>query len=82
MRPRIALFFLLFVVILLTAAQSTSWAQCIMCKTALESSVEGRALASSLRAGILLLMGAPYVMLGSIGYVIFRAFQKKKDPEA
>ena len=49
-----------------------------MCRTALESSPEGKALAGSFRYGILLLLGAPYVIFGTIGYAVFRASRKKK----
>ncbi|HXF15487.1 MAG TPA: hypothetical protein VN496_00700, partial [Burkholderiales bacterium] len=55
------------------------WAQCVMCGTALASSPEGRALASSFRYGIVILMVAPYLILGSIGYAIFRAYRKRRD---
>jgi hypothetical protein len=53
-------------------------AQCAMCRRALEASPEGQAMAGSFRHGILLLMGAPYLMLGSAGFFIFRAYRKKK----
>ena len=54
------------------------WAQgCIMCSTALSSSPEGQALAGSFRYGIGVLLVAPYIILGSIGYAVFRAYRKK-----
>jgi len=55
----------------------SGWAQCIMCSTALASSPEGQALAGSFRYGIGVLLVAPYIILGSIGYAIFRAYRKK-----
>ena len=56
----------------------SAWAQgCIMCSTALSSSPEGQALAGSFRYGIGVLLIAPYVILGAIGYAIFRAYRKK-----
>jgi hypothetical protein len=55
----------------------SSWAQCIMCSTALASSPEGQALAGSFRYGIGVLLVAPYIILGSIGYAVFRAYRKK-----
>ena len=57
--------------------QVSAWAQCVMCATALASSPEGQALAGSFRYGIMILLVAPYIILGSIGYAIFRAFRKK-----
>jgi len=55
----------------------SGWAQCIMCSTALASSPEGQALAGSFRYGIGVLLVSPYIILGSIGYAIFRAYRKK-----
>jgi len=57
--------------------QTSGWAQCVMCATALASSPEGQALAGSFRYGIMILLVAPYIILGSIGYAIFRAFRKR-----
>jgi hypothetical protein len=52
-------------------------AQCAMCRTALESSPEGQAMAGSFRHGILLLLAAPYAIGGTIGYAVYRAYKKK-----
>jgi hypothetical protein len=57
--------------------QVSGWAQCIMCSTALASSPEGQALAGSFRYGIGILLVAPYIILGSIGYAVFRAYRKR-----
>jgi hypothetical protein len=57
--------------------QVSGWAQCVMCATALASSPEGQALAGSFRYGIMILLVAPYIILGFIGYAIFRAFRKR-----
>jgi hypothetical protein len=70
-----AFLFLLFVFV---AFQIPALAQCAMCRRALEASPEGQALAGSFRHGILLLMGAPYLMIGSAGFAVFRAYRKKK----
>jgi hypothetical protein len=53
------------------------WSQCVMCATALGSSPEGRALAGSFRYGILFLLVIPYLIVGTIGYAIFRACRKQ-----
>ena len=74
MLKRVAFLFVLVFVLF----QIPGWAQCAMCRRALEASPEGQALAGSFRHGILLLMGAPYLMLGATGYAIFRAYKKKK----
>jgi len=49
---------------------------CAMCKTALEQSEEGQQLAKSFDYGILFLMGIPYAMFGTAGFVMFRAYRK------
>ena len=68
-----------FAALLLALAifETPAWAQCVMCGTALASSPEGQALASSFRYGIAILMVMPYVILGSIGYAIYRAYRKR-----
>jgi len=53
------------------------WSQCVMCVTALSSSPEGRALAGSFRYGILFLLVVPYLIVGSIGFAIFRACRRQ-----
>ena len=53
------------------------WSQCVMCATALGSSPEGRALAGSFRYGIIFLLVIPYLIVGSIGFAIFRACRKQ-----
>ena len=55
---------------------------CAMCKTALESSPEGRFLASSFAHGILLLLFLPYVIFGTVSFAIYRAYRKKPKQQA
>jgi hypothetical protein len=57
----------------------TAFAQgCAMCRTALESSPEGRLLAGSFAQGILMLMFLPYIIFGTIAFAIYRAYRKKE----
>ena len=56
---------------------SSGFAQCVTCGTALASSPEGQAIAGSFRSGILLLLDAPYIVVGLFGYGIFRAYRKR-----
>jgi len=75
MRKRL-LFYFLFV-LLMALLEPSVWAQgCAMCKTALEQSPEGQALAKSFDYGILFLMGVPYAMFGTAGFFAFRAYRK------
>jgi hypothetical protein len=68
-------------VIMLLAFSVPSWAQCAMCRTALEASAEGRFLASSFANGILLLLFIPYAIFGTISFAIYRAYRNRNKVE-
>jgi hypothetical protein len=54
------------------------WAQgCAMCRAALESSAEGRAIATGLAHGILMLLVLPYGLFAVFGFFIYRGYRKK-----
>ena len=68
-------FILLIVYCLLPLA---SKAQCAMCRAAVES--EGNATkAEAINDGIVYLMIIPYLLVGAIGYAIFRMYKNKKS---
>lgn len=76
MRKRFILVALVMTVI--TLLEVSGWAQgCSMCRTALENSAEGRAVAGSFNYGILFLMGIPYAMFGMAGVAILRAYRRR-----
>ncbi|MPT35216.1 MAG: hypothetical protein E2604_09015 [Flavobacterium sp.] len=52
-------------------------AQCAMCRAALESE-EGGVKAEAVNDGIVYLMVIPYVLVGVLGYAIYRLKTKKK----
>lgn len=52
-------------------------AQCAMCRAVLESE-EGQSAAQGINDGIVYLMAIPYILVGGIGYIIYRQFFKKK----
>ncbi|MAP53941.1 hypothetical protein [Altibacter sp.] len=52
-------------------------AQCAMCRAVLESEEGGQA-AKGINNGIVYLMIFPYLLIGGIGYVIYRSRQKAK----
>lgn len=55
----------------------SSYAQCAMCRAALTS--EGnKDKAEAVNDGIVYLMVIPYVLVGIIGYVVYRMYRKKK----
>lgn len=56
--------------LLLSAGGSTASAQCAMCGTALTNSAEGRAMTPAFNHAILVMLGAPYVLMaGAAGYL-------------
>jgi hypothetical protein len=48
-------------------------AQCALCRAAVESSEEGRAMAAKLNQGILILLGAPLGVGAAVGAAIYRS---------
>jgi hypothetical protein len=57
-----------------------SRAQCAMCRAVLESDADGAA-AQGMNNGILYLMAFPYIMVGIIGYFVYKSRQKAKREE-
>ena len=56
-----------------------SSAQCAMCRAALESE-EGGVKAEAVNDGIVYLMAIPYILVGILGYAIYRLkYVKKKE---
>lgn len=52
-------------------------AQCAMCRAVLETE-EGGVKAEAVNDGIVYLMAFPYILVGIIGYVVYKSRQKKK----
>jgi hypothetical protein len=59
-------------VLLVGAAASLASAQCVMCKTALTDSPEGRAINQTFNRAILLMLVAPYALVGTLMATVFR----------
>ena len=55
-------------------------AQCAMCRAVLESEEGGQA-AKGINNGLMYLMIFPYLLIGGIGYAIYRSRQKAKGQE-
>jgi len=51
-------------------------AQCAMCRAVLESE-EGQSTAKGVNDGIVYLMLIPYILVGGLGYFIYRILSKK-----
>ena len=68
----------LFFLVCFLFFQISANAQCAMCRAALTS--EGNAVkAQAVNDGIVYLMVIPYVLVGGIGYYIYRMRKKKKQ---
>jgi hypothetical protein len=67
----------LAVIVAVLLMEATGWSQCAMCRTALENSAEGQAVAEGFRHGIVFLLVVPYAIAGSVGFGLFKAFKKK-----
>ncbi|WP_353776821.1 hypothetical protein [Winogradskyella sp. 3972H.M.0a.05] len=52
-------------------------AQCAMCRAVLESE-EGQSTAEGVNNGIIYLMAIPYILVGTIGYIIYRTYKGEK----
>jgi hypothetical protein len=76
-RKSLALLSILLIVGTVALAPSAYAQGCSMCRTALEQSPEGRAIAKSFDYAILFLMGIPYAMIGAAGIAIYRAYRSK-----
>ena len=63
--------------ILLIIIKLSVFSQCAMCKAVVVSNSEsGGAAANGINNGILYLMFIPYLLMGTVGYFIYRHFQK------
>ena len=51
-------------------------AQCAMCRAVLESE-EGQSTAKGINNGIVYLMVIPYILIGGLGYFIYRKLKNK-----
>ena len=70
---------LFFTVLFIFISCLSSEAQCAMCRAVLESEESGHA-AKGINNGIMYLMVFPYLLIGVIGYAIYRS-RKKADTE-
>lgn len=66
--------YLLIFVTLLTV-QGNAWAQCAMCRASMENSISSNSenFSAGLNMGILYLFVTPYLLIGLIGYLWYRA---------
>ncbi|MGY5849047.1 hypothetical protein [Salegentibacter sp. F14] len=70
----------LFILLLLLLIPMASEAQCSMCRAVLESESD-QSTAKGINNGILYLMMFPYILIGGIGYFIYRSRKKAGKTE-
>lgn len=64
--------------VLIFLASNSAVAQCAMCRAALESS-DGGIKPEAVNNGIMYLMIFPYLLVGLVGYAVYRMRKKKKQ---
>jgi len=52
-------------------------AQCAMCRAVLESG-EDQSAAEGINDGIMFLMVVPYILVATIGYIVYKTYSKSK----
>lgn len=74
---------LLLVVLISAAGQNTMLnAQCPMCKMSAEADLKsGGTKAKGLNAGILYMLGFPYILLGTLGFIWYRERRRIGEAE-
>ena len=65
-------------VIVFSLMPIVSFAQCAMCRAALESE-EGGVKAEAVNDGIVYLMAIPYILVGVVGYIIYKLRYKSSN---
>ncbi|MBO6879823.1 MULTISPECIES: hypothetical protein [Winogradskyella] len=55
-------------------------AQCAMCRAVLESG-EDQSAAEGINDGIMFLMAVPYILVGVLGYIAYRTYNKSLKPK-
>ena len=79
MKSRFVNISIVLVVLALTLMPETASAQCAMCKAAAEQSIrEGSTQAAGLNTGILYLAVFPYLVVGTLGFIAWRHWRKKR----
>jgi hypothetical protein len=63
---------LVLTALLLAVAAGPAAAQCAMCKTALAGSPEGRGIGAQFNQAILVMLAAPYLVMGGFVLAVYR----------
>lgn len=69
----------IFILIIIIISPRIAEAQCAMCKAVAETSTDaGSSVATGLNNGIVYLMAFPYLLMGAVGYAIYRHKKQAK----
>ena len=72
----------IILVIFLLGIKVSVYSQCAMCKAVVESDLAaGGTAGKGINEGILYLMAIPYILMGTVGYFIYRHYKKNKLAE-
>jgi len=71
---------ILSILLVLFSMENTN-AQCAMCRAVLENNADN-SVAEGINDGIVYLMIFPYLLMGGLGYYIYKTHQKKKKSKA
>lgn len=72
--------FLFSLTILITLVDVSASAQCVLCRSSVESNRADDKLSkfgNGLNKGILFLMSVPYILVGTVGFIWYRSHRKK-----
>ena len=64
-------------ILVLVLISVNGYSQCAMCKAVVESG--GKEMAEGINSGITYLMAIPYVLVGTIGYFLYRYKNKTEN---
>jgi hypothetical protein len=73
-------FYIIFSILFLITIEDIN-AQCAMCRAVLENNADN-SVAEGINDGIVYLMIFPYLLMGGLGYYIYKTHQKKKKSKA
>ena len=77
MKSKIYLTILIFLLIICFGIEDLN-AQCAMCRAVLENNADN-STAEGINDGIVYLMIFPYLLMGGLGYIIYRTHRKQKQ---
>ena len=65
----------LLALLLMVVLAANAEAQCVMCKAVAEDSAAEGAVGRGINQGILYIIAVPYILLGVIGYLVFKKWK-------